>query len=157
MTADNDSAPIGVTTRRLTTVEGDAVEVVVSEVETPKGKRLQLHLENGTDRIRLDAVALETLTWQDRDSFKRLLGAPDRSDATIVTAHDESSAATALTQITNEFGHVNVRELATEEGPLLELDAQNMPHAAQLNAAALAAVARQSIDVFGKVIREQIE
>lgn len=154
---DEGSAPLGVDIRRLTTISGDHTAVVVSEVETPKGERLQLETEDGAERIRLDAVALESLTWQDDESFDRLLGSDNRAVAALVIAYENPTETTHLTQITNEFGHVNVRALDTPDGPLLELDAQNMAYSAQLNAAALAAVAGQSIDVFGTLIREQIE
>ncbi|MFB6360827.1 MAG: hypothetical protein ABEH59_05840 [Halobacteriales archaeon] len=154
---EEGSAPIGVDVRRLTTVRSDGTAVVVSEVETPKGERLQLETEDGGARIRLDAVALESLTWQDEASFDRLLGDENRSAETLVTAFENPTASTSLTQITNEFGHVNVRELDTPDGSLLELDAQNMAYSVQLNAAALAAIAGQSIEVFGTLIREQIE
>lgn len=157
MSPDDQSPPLGVGVRPLTTIEGPATAVAVREVETPKGERLELETSDGTGRIRLDAVALESLTWQDDDSFDRLLGTPERLEAAIVTGYEGAATATPLTAITNEFGHVNVRELETPDGPLLELDAQNMAYAAQLNAAALAAIAGQSIDVFERLIREKIE
>jgi hypothetical protein len=154
---EEGSAPTGVDVRSLTIVRGEGTAVVVSEVETPKGVRLQLETEDGGARIRLDAVALESLTWQDDASFKRLLSEEDESAETLVTGYENPTSSIPLAQITNEFGHVNVRELETPQGPLLELDAQNMAYSVQLNAAALAAIAEQSIDVFGTLIREQIE
>lgn len=157
MTVDENPDNPRVAVHLLTTIEGDDVDVHVREVETPKGERLELETGDRADRIRLDAVALESLTWQDFDSFVRLVVGTDASAEAIVTAYDGEFTATALTQITNEFGHVNVRELDTPDGQLLELDAQNMAYSAQLNAAALAAIARLSIEAFGTLIREKIE
>lgn len=153
MTADDP----GVAVRPLTTIEDDAARVVVRTVETPKGERLELEAPATDDRIRLDAVALETLTWQDDESFTRLLVDRDEPTATIGTTYDGPRTATALAAITNEFGHVNVRELDTPDGPRLELDAQNMAYAAQLTPAALAAIAAQSTSAFTALIREKIE
>lgn len=153
MTADDP----GVTVRPLTTIEDDDVRVVVRAVETPKGERLELEAPAAGDRIRLDAVALEALTWQDDASFTRLLVDRDEPASTIGTSYDGPSTVTTLTAITNEFGHVNVRELDTPDGPRLELDAQNMAHAAQLTPSALAAIAAQSSAAFTTLIREKIE
>jgi len=157
MTADDSPDHPRVAVHLLTTIKGDDVDVHVREVETPKGERLELETGDGADRIRLDAVALESLTWQDFDSFVRLVVGTAASTEAIVTACDEEFTVTPLTQITNEFGHVNVRELETPDGQLLELDAQNMAYSVQLNAAALAAIARLSIEAVGTLIREKIE
>lgn len=153
MTADDPA----VTVRSLATIEDDDARVIVRTVETPKGERLELEAPATGDRIRLDAVALEALTWQDDASFTRLLVDRDQPESAIGTSYDGPSTATTLTAVTNEFGHVNVRELDTPDGPRLELDAQNMAHAAQFTPAALAAVAAQSTAAFTTLIREKIE
>lgn len=157
MTDEDGSARFGVAVRTLTTIRGADTAVVVRAVETPKGERLELEAPAAGDRIRLDAVALETLTWQDDASFTRLLVGREEPPSTIGTSYEGPSTATALTAITNEFGHVNVRELDTPDGPRLELDAQNMAHAAQLTPAALAAIAAESTATFTELIREKIE
>lgn len=50
--------------------------VTVRKVETNAGERLELEAPKKDSKIRLDAVALESLTWQDSDLFSELLEDP---------------------------------------------------------------------------------
>ena len=50
--------------------------VRVREVETGNGRRLEIHAPRLGRTIRLCPLELETLTWQDHDTFSRFLETP---------------------------------------------------------------------------------
>ena len=57
-------------------IANEFAEVTVAKVTTPRGERLEIESPNLGYRIRLDAVALESLTWQDSELFSELLEEP---------------------------------------------------------------------------------
>jgi hypothetical protein len=50
--------------------------VRVRKVETGNGMRLEIESPRLGSRVRLDAVALESLTWQPSDTYSRFLEHP---------------------------------------------------------------------------------
>jgi len=51
-------------------------EVVVERVRTRNGARLRIRVPSSGHEIMLCPLELEALTWQDHDTFSRLLGRP---------------------------------------------------------------------------------
>lgn len=146
------------TVRPLARIEDGDTQVTVKEVETPKGERLEL--ESAAHSIRLDAVALECLAWQTSESFEQL--ETDVSDSAVKVvpksvAGDAITEATELVSITNEFAHVTVNKVVTDDGTSLELFAPKANYRVRLNAAALEVVTEQRSDVFSELIRRRIE
>jgi len=146
--------------RPLVELPGDGATVAVREVETPKGERLELESVGTGETGRLDAVALETLTWQDRETFETFVserpdGDPDAVVATAAVPGDAST--TGLVEITNEFGHVVVREVTGADEPLLELAAPKMDFAVVVNAVALDGVVGQPPETFTELLRRRVE
>jgi hypothetical protein len=147
--------------RPLAELRGDGTTVAVREVETPKGERLELESVATGETIRLDAVALETLTWQERDAFENFVAEGlDGSDPGAVVATTEvpgEASTTRLVEITNEFGHVVVREVTGATEPLLELAAPKMGFAVVVNAVALGGVVGQPPETFTELLRRRVE
>ena len=132
----------------------------VSKVTTPKGERLEIAVSEVEKQIRLDAVALECLTWQDKEKFQSFTPQTERSSSSsdlVVSADSDPSVGTDLTQITNEFGHVEVRLLESESPERLLLDSPKLNFSIQLRATALKGVACQNDRVFTELLRENIE
>ncbi|MFB6184319.1 MAG: hypothetical protein ABEI96_07170 [Haloarculaceae archaeon] len=175
------SDPPGKTSiRPLATVSGRDATIAVREVETPKGTRLELESTERDASVRLDAVALESLTWQDRDTYRSFLHdvdttARDGDPADVVATSDpadvvatsdpddgpggttEDPTTTRLVEVTNEFAHVVVSEVETGDGDRLELTAPKMDFTVYLNATALAGVAHQSQETFTELLRRRVE
>jgi hypothetical protein len=147
--------------RVLTQITDENTVVNVSRIETPKGERLELEAPDADQRIRLDAVALECLTWQSVSTFRAFLkeGIQDLSSDDMAVPSDETdcAASTELTNITNEFGHVEVRKVESPSIELLELDARKLEFSIRLNATALESVTWQTQDVFTDLIRQDLK
>lgn len=172
----DETAPVGKTTvRPLAELREADATVAVREVETPKGTRLELESVDRGERIRLDAVALESLTWQDRETYERFLdpdaggdsgerdaesdaeAGDDRYPNLVATDRIDDASTTRLVDITNEFAHVVVREVATPDRTLVELTAPKMDFTVYLNALALDGVVRQSTATFTELLRRRVE
>lgn len=145
---------------------GDGAAVRVGLVETPKGERLELASDRGT--VRLDAVALECLAYQDRRAFESFFDDSDGeadAAATVIEAAavtDDPGARTALASITNEFAHADVRTLPAPAstpaaGDLLELVAPKAGLSTRLTAAALERVSARSQAAITELVRRRVE
>lgn len=143
--------------RPLAGIGGHGVDVRVRHVDTPKGERLELDADRG--RIRLDAVALECLAYQDERRFEAFFEPPDggRDAPTVVDAPDDAEPATDLTSITNEFAHVDVRTATTPDGDLLELAAPKAGLSVYLTAPALERIAAQPQAAITELVRRRVE
>lgn len=65
---DDDTEPIQ--------LSNEFAQVIVKKVYTKKGERLQIESPKLDYSIRIDAIALESLTWQDEELFSELLETP---------------------------------------------------------------------------------
>lgn len=152
----------GTVSHDLARVGGAEVTVAVREIETPKGERLELEAVESDERIRLDAVALEAVTWQTDASLARSLGDGSpitaRSELRTLDPADEAAGTgETLASVTNEFAHVDVRAGAPGEPAGLELFAPKSNHRVWLNPPALVLVCRQSDATFSALIRREVE
>ena len=133
-------------TRRTERLElaDDEWTVALSKLVTPNGERLVV--ESGDESARLDALALETLTWQDDAFFADLTGEP----------HEEGAATDAGggydVQIGNEYTTIRLQVVETGAGPRLEVRSPKLEYACRLSPAELAAVARQRVEFFSELL-----
>lgn len=149
-----------VTTTPLTRVADDDAEVAVRRVETPKGSRLELEATESGERIRLDAVTLECLTWQEETTFAGFLETQNRPlpvEALSVHHGLEEGDSTELTRVTNEFGHAEVRASESPDHDWLAIVAPKQGFSVRLNAVALESITWQEQDAFAELIRERLE
>lgn len=149
-----------VTASRLTRVADDNAEVAVRRIETPKGSRLELEATESGERIRLDAVTLECLTWQEETTFANFLEAQKRplsTQALSVHHGSEEEDSTELTRVTNEFGHAEVRVSQLSDHDWLVIVAPKQGFSVQLNAVALESITWQEQDTFAELIKERME
>lgn len=57
-------------------ISNEFAEVLVKKVKTGKGVRLEIEAPKKGESIRLDALSLESLTWQDESLFSTFLETP---------------------------------------------------------------------------------
>ncbi|AFK20975.1 hypothetical protein E6P09_17605 (plasmid) [Haloferax mediterranei ATCC 33500] len=149
-----------VTVTPLTRVVSDDADVAVRRVETPKGVRLELDATRSEARVRLDAVTLECLSWQERSTFVGFLEPqlrPLSSDVLVVQQNPDDGESTEIAHITNEFGHVEVRTAERAESAWLELVATKLGFVTRLNAVALESITWQDQDTFTELLRQRLE
>lgn len=58
-------------------ISNEFAYVEVSKVRTPRGERLEIREPRSGHRIRIDALGLESLSWQDSDIFSEFLKEPE--------------------------------------------------------------------------------
>ncbi|WP_124190934.1 hypothetical protein [Natrarchaeobius oligotrophus] len=147
------------TTETLTTVTERGVSVVVRRIETPRGERLELDVEGDEATSRLDAIALECLTWQKEEAFLATVREGNGSvpsDGRAVKRDLEASSRSELTRITNEFSRVDVSRVIAGEREFLEVRAPKLGRAIALNAGALRSVGRLDQRAFTELLAEHL-
>ncbi|ELY50884.1 hypothetical protein [Natronolimnohabitans innermongolicus] len=127
-----------------TTLSDGETDVLVRHVKTPKGERLEVR--SATDAIRIDAMGLESLSWQDQDVFGEFL---DR-EYEFPIASESDAATETITEfvISNEYADVAVRVLETAEGDRLVLEAPKKQYSLQADPTCLDALAEQDSTIF---------
>lgn len=107
-------------------VETDGVAVTLRKVRTPTGERLAVHDES-RGSTRLDALELESLTWQDAAFFDELVdGAYDYRSI------DPSPREPAELQISNEYTVVHLSVI--DDGQAVKLTASKMGYGTRVDA-----------------------
>ena len=126
------------------TLRGDDQTVSLVRDLTPTGERLRI--ESADDTTRVDALALESLTWQDDEFFRGLTGDDHTTGANAVRT-DETL------QIGNEYTVVQLTVLDTDDGPRLELDSPKLGYSCRLDASELAVLCRQEMTLFSDLLK----
>lgn len=126
------------------TIDDSDHHVEVRKLLTPNGERLVV--ESGGSSARLDALALESLTWQDAGFFKGLTG-EEHSPDEDVSVDDEPTM-----QIGNEYTTIRLRRHDTAAGPCVSLRSPKLEYHCLLNATELAAIARQDPAFFSDLL-----
>ena len=148
-----------------TTLSDDAASVDVRKIFTPAGERLELEAPMLGRRIRLDAMELEALSWQDTGTFESFLEdateVPDREQRleAVRARHDEDSDADPdetdePITITNEFAEAHVQRLSTAAGDRLEITAPKLGYQTRLGPADLEGVTLQNTETFTAFLEE---
>jgi len=148
-----------VTTISLASVTEADVHVEISRIETPKGERLELADADSGECIWLDAIVLESLTWQDEETFGEFRREASASVSVADLAVSRESYAgtyTELTSITNEFSHVDVRKTTTGEREWVELHGPKVGFTIRLNAPAALTVIYQGHDRFTDLLEQNL-
>lgn len=118
--------------------------VAVAKVETRNGERVEVAAGDATNR--LDALALESLTWQDDDAFADLTG----------RAHEPAPGtdgdAVSRTTLGNEYAVVHLRLFETEAGRRLELASPKLGYSCRLDAGEVSALARTPTSFFSGLL-----
>lgn len=143
----------------LTTLTTADVDVAVRLVETPRGERLEIDVLETEAMSRLDAIALECLTWQEAEAFLESVGTGGQlvsPNKCVIERGQQVGAQTELTRITNEFSQITVNQVTTDEREWLELQAPKLGDAIWLNAGALCAVSHLDQHTFTTLLSENL-
>lgn len=104
-------------------IEDGGPPVTVTKLVSKRGERLQIETE--TDRIKLDALILESLSWQrSLEALSAVVddGEPIRADETPLSG-GEPVADSPTIRISNEYAQVSCTHVRTETGEALALSA----------------------------------
>ncbi|WP_197075844.1 hypothetical protein [Halostagnicola sp. A56] len=126
----------------LTLTDGD-LTVSLWTLQTPTGERLILSGESAETRV--DALALESLTWQDDEVFEELTSEPHEDGMNATEPSDEL-------QISNEYTVVKLRKVETTAGPRLSITSPKLNYACRLSPAELDALTHKRINFFSDLL-----
>lgn len=117
--------------------------VSLQKRQTPNGERLTIR--GATGEIRLDALALESLTWQEAAFFEDLTTDPHTDVENATDSSDEL-------QIGNEYAVVRLRALETSVGPRVAIESVKMEYNCYLSPVELDALTRKRMNFFSKLL-----
>jgi hypothetical protein len=126
-------------------VETDGVTVTLVKVRTPNGERLAVRSET-QGSTRLDALELESLTWQDAGFFAELVGS--EYDYRSV---DPAPREPATLQISNEY--TVIRLSVVNNGGAVELTAPKMGYGTWIDACVFAALIDKPKTFFSDLLK----
>lgn len=124
-------------------LQSDDCEVSVKRELTATGERLSLESEHGS--IRLDALALESLTWQDDSFFTNLADSEHTSGRNPVRTEE-------TIQIGNEYTTVQLTMCETNDGRRLEVSSNKLGYSCRLAITELVALSRADMDLFSELL-----
>ncbi|WP_396611311.1 hypothetical protein ACH9L7_14020 [Haloferax sp. S1W] len=125
------------------TLRADDRTVSLTRKLTPVGERLHVETDDGS--IRLDALALESLTWQEGEFFTDLTGDEYVPGENPVRTDDSL-------QIGNEYTVVQLTVFETDDGPRLEIDSPKLGYSCRLGVAELAALSQADMSLFSDLL-----
>lgn len=128
------------------TVGEDATPVRVRYLETRMGQRVEFAAADGGNRLQADALALESLAWQDADSLEERLELRYEPP----TPDDDADVDHEVT-ITNEYAHIELCRVR-DGGEYLRVDAPKKRQSLLLDAEALAALTRRDHTMFSSFL-----
>lgn len=143
MTGENSPGPSGTgdPDRPAFRVVGGDGPVTVRKFPTKRGERVEIATDD--DNIRLDALILESFSWQrDRADIAALLdeGAGVLADETPVTGGDPVADSLPF-QVTNEYTQVTLKHVSTAAGDALQVETPTRGSALNLGVSSLRALA----------------
>lgn len=121
-------------------IEGSERALEATRIHSPKGVRLEIRSPHFEERTRLDALALESISWQDESRFPLAVADPD-----VTVAGDRPTLSASATvadedrqvQIANEFAQVDVAKVRDDETEGLELRSPKLGFAIRLGVPSL--------------------
>ena len=114
--------------------------VELRKLVTPNGERLVVTSDDASTP--LDALALESLTWQNADFFSDLIGIPHDGGG------DATDTGKPMMQIGNEYTTVRIRTHKTATGPRITLRSPKLEYQCWLTPAELDAIAYKPLSFF---------
>lgn len=111
-------------------VEGDAV-VTAQKLFTRMGERLALTAESLGTSVRLDAIMLESVAWQDAEELAERAAAVDRTDAVPAAAGDGDERVDPIS-VSSEFAHARVAAVEDADAEQLEIEAPKLGYSIRL-------------------------
>lgn len=139
-----------VTVEEAFRLRDDEGSIAVRKIRTRKGVRIELDPEDD-DRMRVDALALESLSWQDRSVFSELLGRPHEIAPLEAYSETEIDVGATLT-VSNEYATARVHKIASPDGDRLRIEAPMKESSLLADPDGLRGLLRQDPSIFSEFL-----
>ncbi len=137
-----------------TEINNDSTTALVRKVRRRNGARLEILSPERERRVYLDALLLESISWQTPKTFAASLeGLPESADTEEVE-EDQVDAEEEYTEIGNEFATVLVRKVRVGDGERLEVFSPKLDYRIYLDAPLLESLTRQTSETLSKFLEE---
>lgn len=142
---------------QYTEISNDSASVRVRRVRTRNGSRLEIHSPGAETRVLLDALLLESLSWQSPEELARGLASPHERAADqleVWSGSPPEDGASPYTEISNEFATTLVRAVGEGEGERLEIHSPKLGYRVYLAAPLLESLSWQSPEKLSEALEE---
>lgn len=137
-----------------TEINNDSTTALVRKVRRRNGARLEILSPERERRVYLDALLLESISWQTPKTFAASLeGLPESADTEEVE-EDQVDAEEEYTEIGNEFATALVRKVRVGDGERLEVFSPKLDYRIYLDAPLLESLTRQTSETLSKFLEE---
>lgn len=121
--------------------------VTVRKLFTRTGERLELSAETLGESVRLDAIALESVAWQDVDEMADRAETVDRSATHSMPEPIDTEREEPMT-VSSEFALARVSKGSTDNGERLDIEAPKLGYEIRLGPRELEWLALQDYETF---------
>lgn len=122
------------------------------KLKTKKGERLEIESPSGDETLRVDALGLESLSWQETEIFDRFL--PDGHEMDLLDEESDDVTSDTGFDVANEYAQVHVRRLQSPERSTLQIRAPKKREQIQIDVDALGGLARQDHMLFTEFLEQ---
>jgi len=147
------------------TVSDEYTTMEFRKIFTPAGERLEIEAPEIGRSIRLDAMELESLSWQDQETFLSFLDTdlagllddiPARKE--FIRRHAEGPAddgtVTREVRVTNEFADALVRSRETDACDRVDIEAPKLGYRTSLTPTELQTTTWQTTETFTELLED---
>lgn len=145
MITRSDSSSLGTDPVSLS---DDVHTVEIRKVITRNGERLEIATVDTTNRIQIDPLGLESLSWQHPRELAQLL----RSE--YMPSHDNTESGSVINdlELVNEFSHVMAHHIRANGDDFLDIIAPEIGHKIRLPPSILAALSEHDTHLFSQFL-----
>lgn len=128
--------------------DGDTV-VTAQKLFTRMGERLDLVAESLGTSVRIDAITLESVSWQDARELSDIAAEVDRSD-TVPPAVDERDEREEPVTVSSEFAMARLRRVTDGNAEQLEIESPKLGYSIRLGPRELEWLTMQDHETFSE-------
>jgi len=151
MTSEKSYGPYVTVVDEFDVSDGEQT-ATVRKLKTRKGERLEIESPSGDETLRIDALGLESLSWQETEIFDRFL--PGGHDMDPLNEESDDIMSDTGFDVTNEYAQVQVRRLQSPERSTLQICAPKKREQIQIDPDALGGLARQDHTLFTEFLEQ---
>lgn len=135
-----------------TEINNGGATALVRKVRRRNGARLEVFSPELDRRVYLDALVLESISWQTPETFAESL--EGLSEMARTTSEDRIDSEGEYAEISNEFATALVRKVRAGDGERLEVFSPKLDYRVYLDPFLLEGLTRQTSDTLSKLLEE---
>lgn len=139
---------------QYTEISNDSASVRVRRVRMRNGSRLEIHSPGTDNRVLLDALLLESLSWQSPQELAEGLDSPHERAADQQEIEPPEDGNAPYAEVSNEFATALIRTVGQGEGARLEIQSPKLGYQVYLAAPLLESLSWQTPEKLSEALEE---